>query len=146
VAAGQWTYLGATTWTVAHNQRRARVYTLDPPGLRVDRGRYFRGTPEAERITQLLGDSASFDFSPYRGRMDLVFVDSSHSHSHVRSDTEAAFGMLSELGMIAWGDYTHYPGVYTYLNEVAPTLDRPIFHIVGTRLAVYSRWNLLPPR
>ena len=158
------TYLGETTWTLAHNQPKAHVHTLDLPGpaavaaagleltdpeyfVRWDRGRYFRGTPEAERITQLLGDSASFDFSPYSGRMDLVFIDASHSYSYVRSDTDAAFGMLTELGMIVWDDYTYYPGVYAYLNEIAPTLDRPIFHILGTRLAVYSRWNLLlPPR
>lgn len=141
------TYLGETTWTVAHNQPKARIYTLDVAGPRWDRGRYFRGTPEAERITQLLGDSATFDLSPYRGRVDLVFIDASHSHSHVRSDTEAAFGMLSELGMIVWEDYTHYPSVYTYLNQIAPTLDRPIFHILGTRMAFYSRWHvLLPPR
>jgi predicted O-methyltransferase YrrM len=141
------TYLGETTWTVAHNQPKARIFTLDLPGPRWDRGRYFRGTPEAERITQLLGDSASFDFSPYRRRMDLVFIDASHSYSSVRSDTEAAFGMLSELGIIAWDDHTNQPGVYAYLNEIAPTLDHPIFHILGTRLAVYSRWNvLLPPR
>ncbi len=139
------THLGETTWTVAHNQPTARVYTLDLPGPRSDRGRYFRGTPEAVRITQLVGDTASFDFSPYRRQMDLVFIDASHGYSTVRSDTDAAFGMLSELGMIAWDDHTHYPSVYAYLSEIAPSLDRPIFHILGTGLAVYSRWDVLLP-
>ena len=157
------TYAGETTWVLAHNRPNARVHTLDLPGPeavasagleltdpeyfeRWDRGRYFRGTPEAERITQLRGDSATFDFSPYSGAMDLVFIDASHSYSYVRSDTDAAFGMLSELGMIVWDDYSYYPGVYAYLNEIAPSLDRPIFHILGTRLAVYSRWDLLLPQ
>jgi hypothetical protein len=157
------TYAGETTWVLAHNQPSARVYTLDLPGPeavavagleltdpeyfeRWDRGQYFLGTPEAERITQLLGDSATFDFSPYSGKMDLVYIDASHSYSYVRSDTEAAFGMLSEFGMIVWDDYTFYPGIYAYLNEIAPTLDHPIFHILGTRLAVYSRWDVLLPQ
>jgi hypothetical protein len=77
--------------------------------------------------------------------MDLVYIDASHSYSAVRSDTQAAFSMLSDLGMIVWDDYTYFPGVYAYLNEIAPTLDHPIFHVLGTRLAVYSRWNVLLP-
>jgi hypothetical protein len=154
------TYRGDTTWLLAHNLPNARVYTLDLPGPeavsgarleltdadeyfhRWDRGARFRGRLEANRISQLFGDSATFDFSPYAGAIDLVYVDASHSYSYVRSDTEAALGMLSVRGTIIWDDYTHYPGIWKYLNELAPTLERPIFHILGTRLAVYSRREL----
>lgn len=156
------TFEGETTWLLAHNRPEARVYTLDlPPGQTApraaleitdpeylnarDRGWRFHSTPEQGRITQLYGDSATFDFSPYTGSMDLVFIDASHSYGYVRSDTEAAFGMLSDLGAIVWDGYTHYPGVYAYLNELAPSLDRAIYHIVGTRLAMYSRWDIVPP-
>jgi len=156
------TFAGETTWLLAHNQPAARVYTLDlpgdeavaVPGLEIthpqyfthwDRGRFFRDTPEAARITQLLGDTATFDFSPHRGKMDLVYLNASHTYREVRTDTEAALGMLSELGMIVWDDYTYFPGVYAYVNELAPTLDHPIFHVDGTRLAVYSRWDVLLP-
>jgi len=157
------TYRGDSAWLLAHNLPKAHVYTLDLPGPEAleraeleltdgaeyfqkwDRGVRFRGTPEAERITQLFGDSATFDFAHYSGDIDLVFIDASHSYSYVRSDTEAAFGMLSELGTIVWDDYTYYPGVYAYLNEIGPSLDRPIFHIAGTRLAVYSRWDIVVP-
>ena len=71
-----------------------------------------------------------------------MYVDASHSYSYVKSDTEAALSMLSASGTIVWDDYTHYPGIYAYLNELAPTLDRPIFHVLGTRLAVHSRREL----
>lgn len=156
------TYRGDTTWLLAHNVPTARVYTLDLTGPEAiqsaeleltdideyfsswERGARFRGTPEAVRITQLYGDSATFDFSPFRGAMDFVYVDASHSYSYVRSDTEAAFGMLSASGTIVWDDYTYYPGVFAYLNEIAPALDRPIVHILGTRLAVYSRRDIWP--
>ena len=52
---------------------------------------------------------------------------------------------LSELGTIVWDDYTHSAGAYAYLNTLAPALDRPVFHLLGTRLAVYSRWDIVLP-
>ena len=154
------TLRGETSWLLAHNNPKARVLTLDLPGPAAvpmakleltdpvyfrswNRGESFAGTPEAHRITQLYGDSAVFDFSPYAGSVDLVFIDGSHSYSYVRSDTEAALTMLSPTGTIVWDDYTHYPGVYTYLNSLSPKMDRPILHILPTRLAVYSRKSIL---
>lgn len=150
------TYHGETAWTVAHNNPGARVFTLDFEDLdaarsarleltdpeyleRWERGKEFVGTAEGRRITQLFGDSATFDFSPYERGMDLVYIDASHSYSYVRSDSQAALKMLSAGGTIVWDDYTHYPGIYAYLNQLSPTLDRPIAHILGTRLAIYTR-------
>ena len=155
------TYQGHTAWLLAHNLPQARVYTLDLAGPDAtasaaleltdageyfqdwDRGARFRDTPEAARITRLVGDSATFDFSPYRGQMDLVYVDASHSFSYVKSDTEAALAMLSPSGTIVWDDYTHYSGIWAYLDDLAATLDGSIFHLLGTRLAVYSRRQLV---
>ena len=155
------TYHGETAWLLARNLPHARVLTLDLEGQDAvgraaleltdldeyfrewGRGSRFRDTPEAERITQLIGDSATFDFAPYGGSVDLVYVDASHSYSYVRSDTEAGLAMLSPSGTIVWDDYTHYSGIFAYLHELAPTLDRPIYHLVGTRLAVYSRRPLV---
>lgn len=154
------TFRGETTWLLAHNLSGARVFTLDlasadlasraqleltDPEYFVDweRGTRFRGTPEAARITQLVGDSAALDVRPYRGNIDLVYVDASHSYSYVRADTETALAMLTRFGTIVWDDYTFYSGIYAYLNELAPKLDAPIYHILGTRLAVYSRWPIV---
>jgi hypothetical protein len=153
------TYHGETSWLLARNNPGLQVFTLDFPGpdavqhakyrltdpecfLAWNRGRSFTGTPEAPRITPLFGDSATFDFSPYHGKMELVFIDGSHSYDYVRSDSAAALRMLSDRGTIVWDDYLYYPGVYRHLNELSATLDRPIFHIVGTRLAVYSRLDI----
>jgi predicted O-methyltransferase YrrM len=158
------TFRGDTTWLLAHNLPRAFVYTLDLCGPAAidsaqleltdaaeyfqewDRGVRFRDTPEATRITCLVGDSATFDFSPYRGTMDLIYIDASHSFSYVKSDTEAALAMLSPSGTIVWDDYTHYSGIWKYLDDLAAGLDRPIFHLLGTRLAVYSRQELVSAR
>jgi hypothetical protein len=150
------TYLGETTWLVAHNNPSTKVWTLDLPCSgserdvileltdhhlfqKWDRGSAFVGTPESDRIIQLHGDSAALDFSPYQKSMDMVFIDGSHSYSYVKSDTEAAFRMLSPSGTIVWHDYPAYPGVYVYLNELGLLSDRPIMHIGGTGLAIHSR-------
>lgn len=150
---------GRTAWTVARNNPEIRVYTIDLPGQEAieevaldvnesdrgffvedwDRGEAFVGTPEGERIEQLWGDSATFDFSPYEGKIDVVFIDGAHSYSYVKNDTEAALNMLTETGLIAWDDYPAIPGVYGYINEIATRLEPPPFHILGTRLVVYSR-------
>ena len=89
---------GRTAWTVARNNPKMELYTLDLPSAEAvdeaalellpsdrgfvaswDVGRAFNGTPEEPRIQQLFGDSATFDFSPYWGKVDLVFVDGAHS-------------------------------------------------------------------
>lgn len=158
---------GRTTWTVARNNpdlvltldvapaeaSAATAYDLgadDRAFFRPDSacGEAFRGTPETGRITQLWGDSATFDFSPYAGAIDFVYVDGAHTYEYVKSDTARALRLLSPRGSIVWDDYTSGPGVYEYVNELAPSLDRPVFHVFGTRMAIYSRQdfvNRLPP-
>jgi predicted O-methyltransferase YrrM len=150
---------GRTAWTVARNNPDLRVHTLDLPSKEAlaevrlglnpsdrdffsgdwDRGDAYRGKPEESRIETLVGDSANFDYGPYRGKMDMVFVDGAHTYDYVRNDTKAALEMLSPEGAIAWDDYPAIPGVYTYLAEFSRTADHPLYHIRGTRLVVYSR-------
>lgn len=154
--------LGDTASLLAHNLPNARIFVLDegtepsdqakhaPAGrlyhlARGEHGVRFDTTPEASRITRLPGDSATFDFLPYSGGADLVYIEGSRRHAYMKSDTEAAFGLLAELGTIVWDGYSGDPGVYAYLNQLARSLDRPIFHILGTRLALYSRWDIVIP-
>ena len=154
---------GRTTWTVARNNPGLSAFTLDVSprdgseamtfeldsadhtwlGAGGACGDAFRGTPEGDRITQLWGDSATFDFSPFEGRMDLVYVDGAHTYDYVRSDTAAALRMLRPAGTIVWDDYTIGPFVYQYITELASTVDRPIYHIFGTRMAIYSRQEIV---
>jgi hypothetical protein len=94
------TSLGRTTWTVAHHNADLKLWTLDvPPAEDVEQtalelgaddrtyfrpadrcGEAFRGSTESDRITQLWGDSATFDYGPYAGKMDFVYVDGAHSY------------------------------------------------------------------
>jgi len=82
----------------------SRIYTLDLPKDRkvlprlptTYRDRWFQSlnpdacfhnSPVADKITCLHGDSAVFDFSPFRGKVDFFFIDGAHSYDYVRSDT-----------------------------------------------------------
>jgi predicted O-methyltransferase YrrM len=158
---------GRTAWVLARNNPELLVYTLDVPAGEApddtrlqcgaddyfffrDRscGEAFRDTPEAARITQLWGDSATFDFAPYDGAIDLVYVDGAHTYDYVRSDTDSALRMLSPTGTIVWDDYASSPGVYKHVTALARELDSPVFHVFGTRAAFYSRQEFvrrLPP-
>jgi hypothetical protein len=131
---------GESARVLAHNLPTAEIYSFDasPPASRAAAP----GTTGA-RIANLIGNPETFDFAPYSGLMDLVHIDGSRRFDSLRADTDAAFGMLSELGSIVWYGYTYQPTVYAFLNALAPSLDRPVYHLVGTRLALYSRWDIL---
>ena len=156
------TYNGMTTRQIALNTPDdAKIYTLDlPPGKATntqfklrefDRvisevfpkkfesavGSYFKNTPQEKKITQLLGDSATYDFKPYFGKMDLVFIDAAHDYDNKKSDSENALKMLTPKGAIVWDNYADVlaPDVTRYMLELAQKV--PIFHLRGTFLAVY---------
>jgi len=144
------TYNGATAWCLARNLPDSEVHTLDLP-LEQDpalaygvsdasnRMRFEQRAYEAlplgnSSVVQHWGDSATFDFSRWRGSIDLVYVDGAHSREYVRADSTTAFGLVREPGAIVWDDYwRRVPGVSAALHE----LSAPLFRVPGTRLVVY---------
>jgi hypothetical protein len=133
---------GYTAYHFALNTTEdARIVTLDLPsraGLRpklpvtiVDRihirdraqtGPYcFDRSPEAVKITCLEGDSASFDFTPYRGQVDFFFIDGAHSYDYARSDTLNAIACCHPGSVVAWHDYgkASLPGLTRWLDQCA---------------------------
>ena len=85
-----------------------------------------------------IGDSASFDYSAFRGKIDLVFIDASHTYSYVLDDSKIALDLLrKDRGIIIWHDYTSWPGVTQALNElfVKETAFNQIKHLDSTTLA-----------
>lgn len=132
------TFDGRTTLNLAANSSPgANVHTLDLPreGLGTSVGpihahevRYadksasgtrFAGSDMAARITQHYGDSGTFDFSPFRGGIDFVFVDASHTYEYVINDSLRALEMLrGGRGTILWHDYSRWDGVTRALNDL----------------------------
>lgn len=127
---------------LAHNLPEAQIYALVPPEPESLAAARSHPRQPAGNITRLAGSAATFDLSRYSGKSDLVFIDGVRD---LREETDAAFSLLSELGTIIWDNYTHSAAAYAYLNALAPALDRPVFHLLGTRLALYSRWDIVRP-
>jgi predicted O-methyltransferase YrrM len=147
------TYDGATTLQLARVCPQAEIFTLDlapadvaqPTPDFVDSenqnvaaggvGRRFMGTPESSRIRQLLGDSTKFDYQPYAGSMDLVFVDACHQYEFVRSDSANALRLVRPGGVVLWHDYElGWPGVVKAVDALRSA--HPIVHVAGTALAL----------
>ena len=153
------TFDGATTLLLAATAPTAQVFTIDlPPESYVapeefgypkspgdydsphdEVGHEFRGTRESERITQLFGDTMTFDFSEYVGTMGLVVVDAGHGYEAARSDTENALRLAGPSGVVIWDDYIpQWPGVMQAVNDAAERHHLPVFRIRGTGFAIYD--------
>ncbi len=150
------TFQGRTTLNMALNAPEAQIYTLDLPSsqfestkLRIAKGEEsyiqkevsgerFHNHPAEKNIQQLFGDSASFDFTPYYGTIDLTFIDGSHAYEYVKNDTEAALKLTRKGGVILWHDYTNWDGVRQALNEYYQTQPRfkGLEHIGGTSIVM----------
>ena len=154
------TFNGRTALNRAANSpAQARIHTLDlsttdlpDTKFKLDQiekkfvekpasGEKFVGRSESAKIIQILGDSARFDFAPYFGQIDFVFVDASHAYEYVLNDSQVALGLLRDArGVILWHDYGRpqwWPGVTRALDELQK--NSPPFanltHIEGTSLA-----------
>ena len=151
------THQGRTARLFAERSpERAKVYTLDLPVEKMrERARYdctdsgvpgeeARKSPAAHKIVQLYGDSRTFDFRPFDGTVDLMFIDGDHAYETVKQDTANALRMIAPGGIIIWDDYqTCWPGVIQCVEELAQT--HPVHHLSGTRLACY-RYHLAAPQ
>jgi len=132
------TFDGRTTLNMAANcSEETKIYTLDLPkdelhstvlplahgdkGF-IDKevsGSRYSGTDYEKKITQLYGDSARFDLSPFLNAMDFVFIDGSHSYEYVLNDSKQALKLLRNgQGVILWHDYGKWKGVTRALNEL----------------------------
>jgi predicted O-methyltransferase YrrM len=143
---------GEATALMARQAPDAHIDTLDlgtsPATLGMQRGdeplemgrvgEAFRDGPSADAIRQHLGDSAGFDFSPFHGRIDLVFVDGAHTSRYVVNDSRAAFAMASERGVVLWDDcHLHHPGVSRALVS-ARRRGIPVARLADTRFALWQ--------
>jgi predicted O-methyltransferase YrrM len=130
------TYDGASTWQLAKTCPEAQVYTIDLPQneghFKV--GSRFLGQPEESRIHSLRGDSTKFDYSPYAGKMDFIFIDGGHDYDVAASDTQSALKMASPDAVILWHDYLTFSGVKRAVDELSQT--QPVVHIKGTEFAL----------
>ena len=100
----------------------------------------YQGKDVAGKIKQLYGDSMSFDFSPYFGKMDIVFVDGAHHYAAVESDTKNALRMAKPGGVVIWHDFANY-GDYNDVTRAVLANVPPgeVIQIEDTQFAIYRR-------
>ena len=91
----------------------------------------------AERVVQLRGDSATFDWSPHLGRAGLVFVDGSHAYDYAKTDSETAMRLIRPGGIVLWHDYGVWPGVTQALEELDTSRGLGLANIRGTSLVFW---------
>jgi hypothetical protein len=142
---------GYTALQFAANAPEADVFTLDiPPDSPkalpitvmdeafegVEKGETLKGRAEPNKIHQLLGDSAKFDFSPYHKNIDFFFIDGAHTYEYVKSDTLNALKCCHSGSVIAWHDYGRrgVNGVSRWLHEFAPA-HFPVYRVPNGSLA-----------
>lgn len=147
---------GRTTINIAlHSPQDSEVITLDlppeAPSAEPESGDDYRqlGIPKpgilsknhplSQKIRLILADSTKFDWKPYEGSVDFVFIDGAHDYESVQKDTENAMKIVRTGGVIIWHDYGVVDGVTRCLNELATQL--PICYISGTSLAHMRKWN-----
>lgn len=149
------TFVGYTSLHMALNTPEAsRIFTLDLPQAdrsttlhttatdqkliahKVDRP-LFEGSAAGAKVQRLFGDSASFDYSPWHGKVDLFFVDGAHSYEYVKSDTLHALRCCKPGSVIAWHDYgrVEQDGVTRWLHEFAR--DREVYAVPNGSLAFH---------
>lgn len=100
----------------------------------------YSDTDVAHKVEQHFADSKRFDETPFVDFADVVFVDGSHAHSYVVSDSEKAMRIVKPGGLVLWHDYrgpSHTVGVYQALNALAK--QHALRHVEGTSLVAWRR-------
>jgi predicted O-methyltransferase YrrM len=153
------TFDGRTTLNIALNQKQdTEIVTLDLPStevescgalldikdlkyiLKLSSGSRFASVKDSAKIVQLYGDSSTYDFSKYVNKVDLMFIDGSHSYNFTLNDSYIALSLVRKGGIIIWHDYgtPYWYGATRALNELFR--QQPEFanmkHIAGTSLCV----------
>jgi Methyltransferase domain len=146
------TLTGYTATHMAMNSSPdCQVYTLDlPPGSNAslpvtmqdvahvelhEQRPYFWDGIATEKVKALWGDSATFDYTPFHGAVDLFFIDGAHSYEYVRSDTLNALKCCHPGSVIAWHDFGRagVNGVSRWLHEFSK--KHAVYSIPGGSLA-----------
>ena len=132
------------------NQNQTKKLSLDKKDNRisirniVNESNYeeflFSGKKIEKKIKVIFLDSREFNTEKYLRKFDLIFIDGGHTYSVVKSDSEKAFEMLSNKGIIIWHDYVigkeSCKDVCKFINELEK--NKKIFHIKDTSMCYFK--------
>jgi predicted O-methyltransferase YrrM len=151
------TFRGRSTYLMAKNSKdpNAQVYTVDI-GKSMDFsakngetypdyvvGDVFQNHAEPSvksRVTQLIGDSSTMDFSAYTNSIGMVIVDGDHSYNGALSDISNALKMVKPGGYIVVDDYVRWwPGVLQAVDELARKHGLDFKYMIDKDLLFYHK-------
>jgi len=109
----------------------------------IDMHGFFSG--DLDNVTQLRGDSRTFDFASLDRKFDLVFIDGDHHHDVVVSDTRNVFNhLVHDTSVVVWHDYGYHPEQVRFevmaaiLDGVGPDRTDRVYHVAHTKCAIFT--------
>lgn len=138
------TFEGKTAANIAYNVgEETHIYTLDLPQKHCwqEVGKNIKENRDVlHKITLLNENSMKFDFSPFYGQIDLMFIDGSHDYETVLSDSENAMRCVRSGGFIVWHDFniTHLASSAAIL-EICDRYGLSLSRIDATAMAVVCK-------
>ena len=126
---------------MAYNiDKNGKIFSLCLPQdqCSFDVGEFVKKDEKAKKNVELLsGDSTTFDYSPYKDSIDLMFIDGSHYYDYTVSDTENAMKCVKKNGFIIWHDFnnTHLDNVKA-IYEMCKKYNLDLHRIDGTSFAI----------
>lgn len=102
-----------------------------------------------KNVTQLRGDSRTFDFSSLSRKFDLIFIDGDHHYDYVLQDTRNVMKYLvHENSTIVWHDYgntaedVRFEVLAAILDGTSYEFHSKIYHVGHTKCAVMTNRTL----
>src|SRR6185312_7702445 len=102
-----------------------------------------------KRITQIYGDSRTFDYAGLNKKFDVIFIDGDHHYEFVKSDTTNIFKhLVHENTIVIWHDYGYDPVTIRHevfagiLDGVPKEFHKNLYHVSNTMCAVYINKQL----
>jgi predicted O-methyltransferase YrrM len=129
------THKGKTAIRFSEAIPDATIYTLD-----IEK----KHNKKADNIEWLYGDSRYFDFTPYYGQIDLMFIDGDHNYDAVLSDSMNALKCIKPTGFIAWHDVDiQHPFTANAIKDFLELyqIDKKYFHKEGYGSLAYYHKN-----
>lgn len=135
------TFRGQTTYNLS--KTAAEVYTFDLGDNSSDDSypEYIVGDVykrnNATNVTQLIGDSLTYDFSELYNKFDLIWLDAGHSYEACKKDFETSMQIIKQdtTAIIAIDDYPAWGGVKQAVEEIAET--KHLYHLPEIALVLY---------
>jgi len=126
------------------NLSKQQMLDLGLPEKYADAHAFFsKGLPN---VTQLYGDSRTFDYGGLNKKFDVIFIDGNHHYDFVKSDTQKVFQhLIHENSVVVWHDYAYHPEKVRFeimnaiLDGIPKEFHPNLYHVANTMCAVFVR-------